>query len=207
MNTTLRNAGFGALLVGVALLSSCASDKSESTAAPPQAQQAAPAKKGGRPEYVANPTKVKFGEFKRAELKLTALPEKFRNNKGNQEHAKRIDEMLLAGLKPLFPELTVVPAGGDFSKPAERTLQISPNIKEIRLVSVGSRVWLGAMAGGSDLVMQVVYRDSSTGEVIADPDFWKGNNAWAGGWSFGSSDNQIRDGIVNSIVNYTSGNK
>ncbi len=207
MKNTLRNAGLGTLLVGVALLTGCASNKSESAAAAPQEQPAAPAKKGDRSNYAANPTKVRFGEFKRAELKPVSLSEKDAKNKGNQEHARRINEMLQAGLKPLFPELTVLAPGADFSKSTERTLQITPTVKEIRLVSVGSRVWLGAMAGGSDLVMHVDYADSSTGEVIANPDFWKGNNAWSGGWSFGSTDNQVRDGIVQTIVNYTAGNK
>jgi hypothetical protein len=61
------------------------------------------------------------------------------------------------------------------------------------------------MAGGSDLVMHADYRDSSTGEVIANPDFWKGNSAWSSGW--GSKDNQIRDAVVAQIVGYTTGNK
>ena len=55
--------------------------------------------------------------------------------------------------------------------------------------------------------MHVDYRDSSTGEIIANPDFWKGNNAWAGSWSEGASDRQIRDAIVHAIVKYTEGNK
>ena len=63
------------------------------------------------------------------------------------------------------------------------------------------------MAGGSDIVMHVDYRDSSTGEVIANPDFWKGNNAWSGGSTWGSTDNQIRDAVVAQIANYTQANK
>ena len=62
-------------------------------------------------------------------------------------------------------------------------------------------------AGGSDIVMHVDYRDSSTGEIIANPDFWKGNNAWSGGGSMGQTDNQIRDGVVAQIVLYTATNK
>jgi hypothetical protein len=110
-------------------------------------------------------------------------------------------------LKSIWPDLQIIPPGGEFSQSAERTLQISPSIEEIKLVSVGARVMWGAMAGGSDIVMKVTYRDSSTGEVIANPDFWKGNNAWAGGSSWGQADNQIRDAVVAQIVNYTQANK
>ncbi|MCC7377604.1 MAG: hypothetical protein IT581_23285 [Verrucomicrobiales bacterium] len=157
--------------------------------------------------YAADPPTVKFGEFKAAEVKLTTLAPKFAKNKGNQESAKKIDEMLLAGLKAHWPNIVVIPAGGEFSKPSERTLQITPTIEDIRLVGVGSRIMLGVMAGGSDIVMHVDYRDSSTGETIAHPDFWKGNNAWSGGVSWGATDNQIRDAVVGQILQYTAGNK
>lgn len=157
--------------------------------------------------YAANPTKVKFGEFKAVEIKATEITEKKYQKPGNEKSAAKIDEMLQTQLKYVFPNLKVIPAGGEFSTGKERTLQITPSITLIHIVSTGSRVWLGAMAGGSDLVMHVDYRDSSTGEIIANPDFWKGNNAWAGGWSVGAADNQIRDATVAQIVAYSTGNK
>jgi hypothetical protein len=158
-------------------------------------------------QYVANASKVKFGEFKYVELKETELAPEHRINKDNQGSAKKIDAMLLAQLKTIWPDINVVSKDGGFSKPNERTLQISPSITDIHLVSIGARVWIGVMAGGSDIVMHVDYRDSSTGEVIANPDFWKGNNAWSGGRSWGQSDNEIRDAVVGQIIFYTLANK
>jgi hypothetical protein len=189
------------------LLAGCASNKTETK---PQATAPEPAKTKGRykdRQYAANPSKVKFGEFKLVELKETELAPQHANNKANQESARKIDEMLLSGLKSIWPDIKVIPKGGEFSKGGERTLQIEPKIEDIRLVSVGSRIWFGVMAGGSDIVMHVDYRDSSTGEIIANPDFWRGNNAWAGGYSWGAADNQIRDAVVGQIVTYTAGNK
>jgi hypothetical protein len=175
---------------------------------PEPAAQATPNAKAGYKdrEYAANPSKIKFGEFKSVELKETELPAR-ENTEGNRKSAKKIDEMLVKGLKSIWPDLKVIPSGGDFSKSGERTLQIAPRIEHIHVVSTGARVWLGVMAGGSDLVMHVDYRDSSTGEIIANPDFWRGNNAWSGGWSMGATDNQIRDAVVAQIVGYTTGNK
>jgi hypothetical protein len=194
MNAILKSTGLTALLVAVALLAGCASERTETNLVYKERQ------------YAANPSKVKFGEFKYVELKQTELnPQE--NNEGNQKSAKRIDQMLLGGLKDIWPDLKVIPAGGEFSKSGDRTLQISPRIKHIHIVGPGGRFWLGVAAGDSDLVMHVDYRDSSTGELIAWPDFWKGSSAWAGGWSGGATDNQIRDVIVYSIVNYTQGNK
>ena len=150
---------------------------------------------------------MKFGEFKAVEIKATEITEKKYQKPGNGKIAPRYRTRCSRRRRNIFPNLKVIPAGGEFSKGDERTLQISPELNTIHVVSTGARVWLGAMAGGSDLVMHVDYRDSSTGEIIANPDFWKGNNAWAGGWSVGAADNQIRDAIVHSIVNYTQGNK
>ncbi len=195
----------GSLILAGVMLAGCASNKSDAGA------QAAPApekKKAFKErDYAANPTKVKFGEFKAVELKATVLAPQHADHKGNQESAKKIDGMLQTNLKYVWPDLKVIPSGADFSKGTERTLQIEPQITDIRLVSVGSRIWLGVMAGGSDIVMKVIFRDSSTGEVIAEPDFWKGNNAWAGGSSWGAADNQIRDAVVAQITAYVQGNK
>ena len=195
-------------LLAAAIICGCASDKAEPKPKPEPAAKATPKANPGYKgrEYAANPSKIKFGEFKSVELKATELnPQE--NSEGNRKSAKRIDDLLLGGLKDIWPDLKVIPGGGEFSKSDQRTLQISPRIEHIRLVSVGARVWFGVMAGGSDLVMHVDFRDSSTGEIIANPDFWRGNNAWSGGWSLGATDNQIRDAVVAQIVGYTTGNK
>ena len=219
MKTILKSIGLIAVLVtAIALLGGTVArgqdtntvplTKAEKKKAAKEAKQAAKEAKSAKGRnYAANPTKVKFGEFKVVEIKATEITEKQYQKPGNEKSAEKIDEMLQTQLKYMFPNLKVIPAGGEFSKGKERTLQITPSITLIRIVSTGSRIWLGAMAGGSDLVMHVDYRDSSTGEIIANPDFWKGNNAWAGGWSVGAADNQIRDATVAQIIAYTSGNK
>ncbi len=206
MKTILKSTGLTAALAAIALLAGCASDQTESKT-PPESQKPAKTNTSYKNrQYAANPSKVKFGEFKNVELKETELNSQEISG-GNRNSAKKIDEMLVTGLKSIWPDLKVIPPGGDFSKSDQRTLQISPRIEHIHIVSVGARLWVGVMAGGSDLVMHVDYRDSSTGEIIANPDFWKGNNAWAGGHSWGSSDNQIRDAVVAQIIGYTVGNK
>ncbi len=205
---TTRLLTYCSLLTGAAIICGCATNTAEPKAtSEPAAPETTKAKVGYKDrQYVANPSKVKFGEFKSAELKTTELTAQ-ENTEGNRKSAARIDEMLAAGLRGIWPDLKIIPPGGDFSKGGERTLQISPRIEHIHLVSVGARVWIGVMAGGSDLVMHVDYRDSSTGEIIANPDFWKGNNAWSGGWSHGATDNQIRDAAVAQIIGYTMGNR
>lgn len=213
------------LLTVAAVICGCASDKTETGGNPASTTKAAPAAKpaynsqktqaapAAEPAYkdrvyVANPSKIKFGEFKYVELKTSELkPEE--NGEGNRKSAEKIDEMLAAGLRSIWPDLKVIPAGGDFSKSGQRTLQIIPKITHIRIVGPGARVWLGVMAGGSNIVMHVDFRDSSTGEIIANPDFWQGNNAWAGSmtWKKGEKDNEVRDRVVAQIVGYAADNK
>jgi hypothetical protein len=212
MKIILKSIGLIAVLVTAsALLSGTIASGQETNAPLTKAEQKKAAKEAKQAakerNYAANPTKVKFGEFKAVEIKATEITEKQYQKPGNEKSAAKIDEMLQTQLKYIFPNLKVIPAGGEFSKGNERTLQITPSIKMIRIVSTGARIWVGPMAGGSDIVMHVDFRDSSTGEIIANPDFWRGNNAWAGGWTMGGTDNQIRDAVVSQITAYTTGNK
>jgi hypothetical protein len=157
-------------------------------------------------ETITNPPKIKFGEFKQVELKGTTLAAKHAQHKGNQESALRIDDLLSAQLKTQFPNLKQIAATVEFSKPAERTLQVAPQIVEIRLISVGSRVWAGPMAGGSHLLVKVTFKDSHTSEIIADPQFFVSSDAWAGAGTIGAMDNQIRDRVVQEIAAYVNQN-
>ena len=203
MKLITRFNSVGIIAAAAVLVAGCASDSSNKTAKSETEQP----KKSSKHNPVANPSKVKFGEFKRVEIKPITIAEKHAHHKGNQESAAKIDSMLQEQLRKIFTEIVALPQGAEFSKPSERTLQIAPHIQDIRLISGGTRFWLGAMAGGSDLLMQVTYRDSATGEVIADPEVAAGSNAWAGAWTMGATDNQIRDGVVREIMGYTMANQ
>lgn len=194
-----------AVSIAVGLFIGCASSSSK-TKSSGQAPTEKTKKKSGY-DAVANPPTVKFGEFQRVQVKASTLAPRHADHKGNQGSATKIDQMLQEQLRVLFSEVKAIPAGQDFLEAPERTLLIEPHIKEIRLISGGTRFWLGVMAGGSDLLMQVTYRDSSTGEVIANPEFAEGNNAWSGSWSMGATDNRMRDEIVMEIMGYMSANK
>jgi len=195
-------------VLAMLLLAGCASDTSQGSSKPTSDTSTT------RPEikrykdqtYAADPTKVKFSAFAAVELKTTTL-DAAENTSGNQKSAKKIDEMLTNSLIAVWPNLKVIPAGADFSQGGPRTLQISPQITHIRIVGPATRIWIGAMGGGSDLVMHVDFRDSATGENVAHPDFWRGNNAWSGGTTMGAADNQIRDAVVAQIVSYIKGNQ
>lgn len=190
MNKTIRFwsavAVFAALVIGV-------SDNAAAKEKKPKAQT------------VTEPSKVKFSEFKAVELKPFGIAPEHADNKGNQKSAEVMNDLLQQELKILFPNLKVLPAGAEFSKADARTLQITPYIADIRKVSTGARIWVGAMAGSSFVVVQVTYRDSSTGEVIAQPQFKRSASGWNDAW--GEKGNQLRDELCHDIAHYTEANK
>ena len=72
--------------------------KAEKKQAAKEAKQAAKDR-----NYAADPTKVKFGEFKAVEIKATEITEKKYQKPGNEKSAAKIDEMLQTQLKYMFP--------------------------------------------------------------------------------------------------------
>ncbi|HVM60822.1 MAG TPA: hypothetical protein VMV72_08145 [Verrucomicrobiae bacterium] len=190
-------------LVAAALLfaAGCASDSAE---------KSSKGKSDSNPNHqtVTQPSKVKFSEFKSFEIKpFTIANAKQAKDKGNRKSQQVMDGILQRELANVLPNLKVLAPGEDFSKTADRTLQITPVIKDIDIQSVGTRVWVGVMAGGSDLTVVVTYQDSSTGEAIATPQFWRGINAWSGSTGWGAGDNSLRDAVCKDIVDYTQQNK
>ena len=159
------------------------------------------------PTQNPTPTKIKFGEFKNIKMKSVGISEKFASAEANQKALRKIDEILFRDIKYLFPSLKRVKEGSDFSKTADRTLQITPFVKEIKFIGGAARFWVGPMAGSSAVLMQVTYRDSSTGQIIANPEFYRKAGAWSGSWSIGVTDNKMLEYIAQDVVSYSLYNK
>jgi hypothetical protein len=107
----------------------------------------------------------------------------------------------------IFPNIKRVEQDNDFSETKERTLQITPYIKEIKFVGGGARFWVSAMAGSSAVLMPATLRDSSNGEIIADPEFYRSSGAFAGAGTIGATDNRMLEDIAQDIVKYCGFNK
>jgi len=176
------------LTIALFLMNGCATNLSKPTAAP-------------------QPAKAKLGGFSAVEMKTVGISEQFGTSEANQKARRKIDEVLFREMATVFSGLKRVEEGSDFTKSNVRTLQITPHIKEIKFISGGARFMVGAMAGSSAVLMQVTMRDSETGEVIADPEFYRDANAYSGGWSIGATDNKMLEDIARDIVQYSSMNK
>jgi hypothetical protein len=153
-----------------------------------------------KPSGPPMPPTTKFSAFTRVELKAASLSERFAESEVNQKAAQNLTEKLAKELQIVFPSLKQVPT---FSKGNERVLQIDPLIKDIKFIGIGARVWSGAMSGSSAILMQAFYRDSTTGEVVANPEFYAVGGAYSG---FDSAYRMLQD-IANEVAKYSAINR
>ena len=161
----------------------------------------------GKPSGETAAAKVSFGEFKQVELKAVRLSETFAGVKANQRALRKIDEFLIRDLKTVFPDLVYVEAAQDFSAAKERTLQITPVVKEIHIIDRSSSSMAKGLVESSDVLLQVVFRDSASGEVIADPGFYRTAEPYAGVGSQGGADNKMFEDIARDAATYSLSNK
>ncbi|MFT5703572.1 MAG: hypothetical protein ACI9TO_000944 [Rickettsiales bacterium] len=175
-----------ALAVAILMLSNCATNITQPKSAP-------------------EAPKVKFSEFKNVEMKEVEIDPKFASHNANKKALKKIDENLSKELKEVFPNYKKIHLDQEFSKNKTRTLQITPYVKEIKFIGTGARIWVGAWAGNSAVLMQVSFVDSSTGEIIANPEFYRSASVFNG--PFGVADRMMLVYISQNIKDYISRNK
>lgn len=160
-----------------------------------------------KPAGPREPSKVKFSKFKAVQMKEIEIAPKFAEHPANQKAAKKVEDILFERMNSSFRGLKRIEKGDDFKKSSKRTLQITPVVKEVKFIGGGARFFAGALAGSSAILMEVTYTDSSTGKVIAKPEFYSQGNAYAGAYTFGTTDNLMLERIANLIHQYSVDNK
>lgn len=145
------------------------------------------------------PSAVRFDQFDKVEVQYSVLGEYCRQTKLHRQSAQLLDELLLRDLSRVFPGMRTV---GRFSDGEARTLEITPVIQEIDIQSDARRYWLSWAAGKSFLRIKLVCRDSASGQVIAEPSFYRETDALEASWTSGFSDRLIREEIVQDAVRY-----
>jgi hypothetical protein len=153
-----------------------------------------------KPAALPQPSKVRFSQFKNVEMKNVEISLQFASSGANQKAARRINEHLFTKMNMIFPGL-------NHGQEEGRTLLIEPYIKEIKFVGGGARFMVGALAGSSAVLMKVTYTDQSTGEVVAEPEFYQDASAFGGAHTMGSTDNQMLDAIAQDVANYSVANR
>lgn len=144
------------------------------------------------------PPAEKLSDFTRFELQPVALPKPYTGQAANEKAVKKIQENISARMNPMLGDwMSAVPDGA----PA-RTLEIEPVISQIKFINATSRVWAGAMAGSSAVVLKVKLIDKEHGKVIGEPVFYARAAAMGGAWSFGSTDNLMLTRVANRMTDY-----
>lgn len=87
-----------------------------------------------------------------------------------------------------------------------RTLDVQPEIVELKFVGGGARFFAGALAGSSAVVMRYRFTDAQTGRVVADPEFYQRAAAMGGAWSVGGTDNGMLARIATVAQEYLNRN-
>lgn len=120
----------------------------------------------------------------------------------NEKARRKIQENFDLRVNPLVAEWN---AGADDAGEV-RTLLIEPAIQDIKFVNATARVWAGAMAGSSAVVLRMKLTDAATGEEVAHPEFYQRAAAMGGAWTFGSTDNNMLVRITELPAQYLRAN-
>jgi hypothetical protein len=156
-----------------------------------------------QPPAVTNPPPdVAFSTFTHFEVKPIEMGAPYAGQEANEKAKTKIQQNLDQRLKPLVDSWN---SKADASKPA-KTLVLAPHIVEIRFINGTARVWAGAFAGNSGVLMRIDFIDQSTGKTIASPVFYQRANKHGGAWSFGATDNNMLVRISEVATNYIKAN-
>jgi hypothetical protein len=85
---------------------------------------------------------------------------------------------------------------------ANGTLVVQAEMTSLRIVGTGARIWLGAMAGHSEMAVHVKLIDAATGAVIGEKDIKDDSNAYAGAYTAGSTDRSLPIQVGSLIADF-----
>jgi hypothetical protein len=144
------------------------------------------------------PPQEKFSNFTRFELGKIALAPAYAGQEANEKALVKIQENVSLKMTPALAAWNSrAPAGA-----AVRTLVVEPTITEIKFINATSRVWAGAMAGSSAVILRARITDRETGKTVAEPEFYARAAAYSGAFSLGAADNAMLIRIANRLSDY-----
>lgn len=145
-----------------------------------------------KPSATQNPAPPEaFSAYGRIDIK----PAVFRSGVSSSAGAlAKINENIQHDMAASLQEWNKRPANG-------RTLTIEPVIEEMSFKNVGTRVFLGPLAGSSGVLMRMNISDEQ-GRVVASPEFFQRAGAMAAGFMLGVHDNLMLTRVANLSTRY-----
>jgi len=148
-----------------------------------------------------------LGTFDRTLLVKADIAEAYAGQGANIKAVNKIDEVLQNELTPVLNNLEVVTAdqlaGMDLA--GSNTLVVRPLVKQIKFIGGGARFFAGAMAGSSVVIMDTAFIDGSTGEVMAEPGYYRKAGAFGDGLGIG--DNRMLSEVAQDVGRYAQTNR
>jgi expansin (peptidoglycan-binding protein) len=102
------------------------------------------------------------------------------------------------GMKNAFQEVGVTKDG----KADAKTLLVKANITQVRIVSGAARFWGGAMAGRSNVALDLQLIDGGTQKVVREEKLTTANNPMAAAWTGGSTDQSLLSDMGKIVAEY-----
>ena len=143
-----------------------------------------------------------FSNFTHVEIKPIVLPSPYAGQAANEKARRKIQDNVDADTRAFLGLWKKAPPATDTA----RTLVIEPRITEIKFINATSRVWAGAIAGSSAVVLSVTNSEKETGTVVARPVFYARAQAMGGAFSFGATDNLMLTRVAKRFTDYLSAN-
>ncbi|HYD42509.1 MAG TPA: DUF4410 domain-containing protein [Anaeromyxobacter sp.] len=81
-------------------------------------------------------------------------------------------------------------------------LLVRAELSALRIVGGGTRFWLGAMAGKSDMRFHVTLRDAHSGALVAISEVAEDTNPWGGAWTFGATDRSLPEEVGTRLATF-----
>ena len=173
----------------------------------------------------ALPPEKHFAAYPAVELKPIQVNPAYA---GNDRATSKIERVMTDCMHVVFPRLnaaapapavsnapakaskgTAKPTAGKAttasSPAATRVLVVEPYIEDIKFVNAAARVFVGVLAGDSDVHLKVTFRDRQTGEVLAAPVFHATSPAL--GARYGIEDNKMLSMVAEEACKYVSANR
>jgi hypothetical protein len=153
---------------------------------------------------------IKLGDFKQVVLVASKIAPTYAAHSANIKAVNKIDEILSVRVNSLFEGVAVIKADQleKWTTTASQkgdTLIIKPYVKQIKFIGGAARFWGGAMAGSSVVIMDAIFEDAATGEVIGKMGTYRRAGAYADPFGIGS--NRMLDDAAQDITNYISANQ
>lgn len=143
-----------------------------------------------------------FSAFDRFEVAPITMGEPWAGQKPNEAALVNLQAALDERTTPWLAEVNAPAARSE----PPRVLRIEPYVAGIRYITGGKRVFAGAFAGKSRVLLKLRIVDAATGAVVAEPEFYQHAAGMAGAYSFGGADKAMLERVTTLAVDYLRAN-